>query len=119
MNENAQNAEMSSAIKTQNLQTQLVNIFAPDDNKDAAANGTTASALKPKIETQTSINKNFIFNKVNQFFYFIFVFSLYLFFQTCWVSPSNKIYDQLVEFLKSNIEKGRGETLLEIGTAGK
>jgi hypothetical protein len=35
------------------------------------------------------------------------------------VSPSSKTYDQLIEYLKENIEKGRGETILEIGIAGK
>ncbi len=35
-----------------------------------------------------------------------------------WVSPTNKAYDELIAILKDNIEKGHGETILELGVGG-
>lgn len=97
MNKDENSNLTSDTAKAQNLQTQLVNIFAPDDN--SIKDGSIASNSRQKAESQISINKNFLLNK------------------TCWVSPSSKIYDQLIEYLKENIERGRGETILEIGIA--
>ena len=54
----------TTATKTQNLQTQLVNIFAPDES-NLIQNGSIASNFQQKMESQTSINKNFLLNKVN------------------------------------------------------
>jgi hypothetical protein len=35
-----------------------------------------------------------------------------------WVSPTNKAYDELIAILKDSIEKGHGETILELGVGG-
>ncbi len=64
------NEKTSITSRTQNLQTQLVNIFAPDDQKSEIRESNSSSNLLPKLDSQLSVNKNMILNKVSLIFCF-------------------------------------------------
>jgi hypothetical protein len=64
MNKDENSNLTSDTAKAQNLQTQLVNIFAPDDTSNSIKDGSIASNSQQKVESQISINKNFLLNKV-------------------------------------------------------
>lgn len=68
--EQANATEVVAGTSTKNLQTQLFNIFAPDDdvNKNVAAKEeSSGSNPQMKLENQISISRNFLLNKVISF----------------------------------------------------
>jgi hypothetical protein len=73
-----------------NINENSSNLFTPE-----AENSKTAQSDKSHIQNPTNI-----FTKLS------------------WVSPTNKIYDELIEILKQSIKRGHGETILELGVGG-